>query len=86
MKKLRFIIRSVSFCIMTLLFSMIISIIFPKQGYSQGAGFALDFDGVDDYIMVPSSSGDELNPQTNITVECWVNLNEISSTDHNPIW
>lgn len=82
MKKIRFMIRSVLFCMMIFLFSIIISIIFPIKGYSQGAGFTLDFDGVDDYIMVPSSSGDELNPQTNITVECWVNLNETPSSEH----
>ena len=84
MKKIQFIIKPYLTCIMTFLFCMIITIIFPGQGYSQGAGYALDFDGVDDYILVPSASGDELNPQLNITVECWVNLNEIPSIDHQP--
>ena len=44
----------------------------------------LVFDGVDDYVSVPSSSGDELNPEFNLTLECWVYLNEAVSGTHRP--
>jgi len=74
------IIRPVLFYIETSLFSLVFLWVCSNNGYSQGAGYALDFDGVDDNILVASSSGDELNPQTSITVECWVNLNEVASS------
>jgi len=74
------IIRPVLFYIETSLFSLVFLWVCSNNGYSQGAGYALDFDGVDDNVLVASSSGDELNPQTSITVECWINLNEVASS------
>ena len=44
----------------------------------------LVFDGVDEYVSVPTTTGDELNPQFNLTVECWVNLNTAASATHRP--
>ena len=44
----------------------------------------LVFDGNDDYVLVPSTPGDELNPEFNLTVECWVYLNEAASSTHRP--
>jgi hypothetical protein len=44
----------------------------------------LVFDGTDDYVSVISNSGDELNPDFNLTVECWVNLNVAASATHRP--
>ena len=44
----------------------------------------LVFDGNDDYVLVPSSAGDEFNPEFNLTVECWVYLNEAASPNHRP--
>jgi hypothetical protein len=44
----------------------------------------LVFDGNDDYVSIPSSPGDELNPEFNLTVECWVYLNEAASATHRP--
>ncbi len=39
----------------------------------------LVLDGVDDYISVPSLAGDEFNPEFDLTLECWVNLNEAAA-------
>ena len=44
----------------------------------------LVFDGDNDYVTVTSASGDELNPEYNLTLECWVNLNEAPSGGHRP--
>ncbi|MGB1000417.1 MAG: LamG-like jellyroll fold domain-containing protein, partial [Flavobacteriales bacterium] len=53
-----------------LLFSIVTS-------YSQGSGYALDFDGVDDYVSVGNST--ILRPTTNITIEAWVKPRTIGS-------
>ena len=44
------------------------------------------FDGVtdDDYVSVPTTTGDELNPEFNLTVECWVKLDSAASATHRP--
>jgi len=81
MNKPQSIIKPVLYFIATSLLSLIFLWVCSNNGYSQGAGYALDFDGVDDNILVASSSGDELNPQTSITVECWINLNEVASSN-----
>ena len=54
------------------------------KAYSQGANNALTFDGVDDVVIVPSSSGGDLNPADSLTLECWVYLNEATSATHRP--
>ncbi len=54
------------------------------KAYSQGAENALSFDGVDDIVIVPSSSGGDLNPIDSLTLECWVYLNEATSATHRP--
>ena len=56
----------------------------PIGVFSQGAGNALDLDGLDDYVRVASLSGDELNPTEAVTVECWVYIQETISTSHRP--
>lgn len=53
-------------------------------GFAQIAGNTLLFDGVDDVVIIPSTSGDELNPEKTITVECWVVLKEKTSANHRP--
>ena len=35
-------------------------------------GSALLFDGVDDTVLIPSSAGDKLNPDTQITIAAWI--------------
>jgi hypothetical protein len=52
--------------------------------YAQGSGYALEFDGIDDYVAVPTDSADELNPQDEITIESWIFLNEAASATHRP--
>ena len=37
-------------------------------------GDTLSFDGVDDYVLIPQDSS--LEPESNITLECWINANE----------
>ena len=54
------------------------------QAHAQGADNALTFDGVDDIVIVPSSSGGDLNPIDSLTLECWVYLNEATSATHRP--
>jgi len=38
--------------------------------FTYGQNYAIQFDGIDDYVNIPNSSS--LNPTGNITVECWV--------------
>ena len=45
-------------------------------------GGALEFDGVDDYVLVPSDAGDELNPASEITVAAWMKRDTTISTGH----
>ena len=54
------------------------------SSYAQGAGNALVFDGNDNVVLVPSSSGGDLNPLDSITLECWIYLNEEPSVTHRP--
>ena len=51
---------------------------------AQVPGNGLVFDGNDDFVSVSSATGDELNPEFNLTIECWVNLNEAASATHRP--
>jgi len=44
----------------------------------------LVFDGNNDYVDVPSTKSDELNPAEFLTLECWVKLNEAPSVSHRP--
>src|SRR5438128_2503591 len=40
--------------------------------YSQGAGYALQFDGVDDYVSIPSSASLSFGATSPMSVEAWV--------------
>ena len=44
----------------------------------------INFGGTDDYVSVASTPGDELNPEFDLTIECWVNLNDAASGGHRP--
>ena len=46
-------------------------------------GGALQFDGVDDYVEVPNSTG--LNPSDTITIEAWVKGDSFSPNAHNTV-
>ncbi len=74
--------RKKNFCILAI--AAILILRFPEFGFTQGSGNALDFDGVDDYISIASGSGDELNPDDEITLECWVYVQETIDADHTP--
>jgi hypothetical protein len=63
---------------------IIITFVSTNPLFAQGAGHKLTFDGVDDIVTVPSSSGGSLNPSDSITLECWVNLKEATSATHRP--
>ncbi len=52
--------------------------------FAQGAENKLTFDGVDDIVIVPSSSGGDLNPLDSITLECWIVLKKAPSAEHRP--
>ncbi len=45
-------------------------------------GSALEFDGVDDFVLVPSDTGDDLNPVSEITIAAWIKRNSTTSTGH----
>jgi hypothetical protein len=51
---------------------------------AQVPGNGLVFDGNNDYVDVPSTTSDELNPAEFLTLECWVKLNEVPSVSHRP--
>ena len=51
---------------------------------AQVPGNGLVFDGDDDYVNVYTTTSDELNPTESLTLECWVYLNEVPSSSHNP--
>jgi len=55
----------------------------PSQGYAQGAGYALQFDGVDDYVNIPDAP--VLNITQQLTVEAWFKTNVIPSSDSKTI-
>ncbi len=40
--------------------------------------------GLMTYVSVSSTAGDELNPEFNLTLECWVNLSAPASATHRP--
>jgi hypothetical protein len=44
---------------------------------NNGAGFALDFDGINDYVLIPDDSS--LDITSNITLEAWVKPDEVST-------
>lgn len=50
---------------------------FPNMALAQGAGYALDFDGVDDYVAVPDNAS--LDITTAATVEAWVKTNSATA-------
>ena len=54
------------------------------QLQAQVPGNGLKFDGNNDFVTVPSTLSDELNPSEFLTLECWVKLNEAPSTSHRP--
>ncbi|MEE9463895.1 MAG: LamG-like jellyroll fold domain-containing protein, partial [Bacteroidales bacterium] len=51
---------------------------------AQVPGNGLVFDGDDDYVNVTTTTSDELNPVELLTLECWVYLNEVPSSSHDP--
>ncbi len=64
-----------------------VSLIFIASPFllkAQVPGKGLLFDGEDDYVNVPTTTSDELNPAESLTLECWVYLNEVASSSHNP--
>ena len=67
-------------------FALLFIITLPSVGnmLAQGAGNKLTFDGVDDILVIPSSSGGDLNPLDSITLECWIVLKEAPSGEHRP--
>ncbi|KPL14963.1 MAG: hypothetical protein AMS26_09000, partial [Bacteroides sp. SM23_62] len=69
-----------AFTILLMLFFMAAPLLLNAQVPENG----LVFDGDDDYVNISTSSGDELNPDTTITLETWVYLNEAPSGTHTP--
>jgi hypothetical protein len=69
MRKISFLIISVSLILMASPFLL----------KAQVPGKGLFFDGYNDYVNVSTTSSDELNPVENLTLECWVYLNEVPS-------
>ncbi len=68
-------------------FTVSVSMFFMASSFqlkAQVPGKGLVFDGDDDYVNVPTSTSDELNPTESLTLECWVYLNEIPSDTHIP--
>ena len=57
---------------------------FSEPVKAQVPGFGLRFDGDDDYVNVSTTTSDELNPVEDLTLECWVFLNEVPSGSHEP--
>ncbi len=51
---------------------------------AQVPGNGLVLDGDDDYVNVTTTTSDELNPVELLTLECWVYLNEVPSSSHDP--
>lgn len=47
-------------------------------GSSVPSGFALDFDGVNDHVLIPSTP--DLRPANDFTIEVWVNLEQLGAT------
>ncbi|MCD4817689.1 MAG: LamG domain-containing protein [Candidatus Cloacimonetes bacterium] len=64
--------NSVTFNSMVVEGQFIISKIAPPD---TSPGYALDFDGIDDYVIVSSDS--ELRPANNFTIEVWIKPNNI---------
>jgi len=62
--------------------SLLLASAFHLEGQVPENG--LNFGGTDDYVSAASASGDELNPEFDLTIECWVNLNEAASGGHRP--
>lgn len=48
---------------------------FTVEGEGVSSAGGLDFDGMDDYVRIPSSSS--LRPGTDFTVEAWINLDQV---------
>jgi hypothetical protein len=72
--------RKSFFTISVSLFLMVSSFMLNAQVPGNG----LVFDGDDDYVNIPTTTSDELNPIESFTLECWVNLNEVPSSSHFP--
>ncbi|KPL12368.1 MAG: hypothetical protein AMS26_18165 [Bacteroides sp. SM23_62] len=73
--------RKTSFLTISVSFFLIVSSFVLK---AQVPGNGLVFDGDDDYVNVSTTTSDELNPLTTLTLECWVYLNEVPSSSHTP--
>ena len=71
-----------AFTISLMLF-FVASTLFVK---AQVPGNGLVFDGDDDYVYVATESRDELNPEENLTVETWVNLDSATAGVHQPFF
>lgn len=55
----------------------------PTAGVSGRYNAGLDFDGTEDRISIASNS--DLEISNNLTASAWVNIDQLTSPDHNPI-
>lgn len=54
--------------------------VLPQAAFAQGAGYALDFDGVDESVSVPDDASLDLT--TAATVEAWIKTNSTTKTQN----